>query len=385
MDGQEMLERSARWITGEEPLAMNGLFSEDAGGAAVVADGVVLIEAFSNVVAFDTDEGIVLFDVSHHMSAPQAITDLRTWSNSPVHTAVYTHGHVDHVTGAQAFDAEAAARGDQPIRYVGHEAIPERFDRYQLTNGYNGWINMRQFRLPEPAWPSEFIYPELTYRTSTNLTIGGTEFDLRHARGETDDHTCAWIPEKRAICVGDLFHGPAVGGEDMVAEVLLKTAEALESLHEQTLALMNSGARLNDVIHTVKLPQELADLPYLRPSYDEPEFVVRNIWRLYGGWYDGNPANLKPAADVALACETAALAGGADVLAARAEALAAEGDLRLASHFAEMAVMAEPESARCHQVRAAVYDARRKAEASYMARGIYRSAAIDSKVQLEDL
>jgi alkyl sulfatase BDS1-like metallo-beta-lactamase superfamily hydrolase len=423
MDGPEMLERSARWITGEEPLAMNGLFSEDAGGAAVVADGVVLIEAFSNVVAFDTDEGIVLFDVSHHMSAPQAITELRTWSNSPVHTAVYTHGHVDHVTGAPAFDAEAAARGDQPIRYVGHEAIPERFDRYQLTNGYNGWINMRQFRLPEPAWPSEFIYPELTYRTSTNLTIGGTEFDLRHARGETDDHTWAWIPDKRAICVGDLFiwqfpnagnpqkvqrfawdwavslramaamqpelllpaHGPAVGGEDMVAEVLLKTAEALESLHEQTLALMNSGARLNDVIHTVKLPQELANLPYLRPSYDEPEFVVRNIWRLYGGWYDGNPANLKPATDVALACETAALAGGADVLAARAEALAAEGDLRLASHFAEMAVMAEPESARCHQVRAAVYDARRKSEASYMARGIYRSAAIDSKVQLKDL
>ena len=205
MDGQEMLERSARWITGEEPLAMNGLFSEDAGGAAVVADGVVLIEAFSNVVAFDTDEGIVLFDVSHHMSAPKVITELRTWSNSPVHTAVYTHGHVDHVTGAQAFDADAAARGDQPIRYVGHEAIPERFDRYQLTNGYNGWINMRQFRLPEPAWPSEFIYPELTYRTSTNLTIGGTEFDLRHARGETDDHTWAWIPEKRAICVGDLF------------------------------------------------------------------------------------------------------------------------------------------------------------------------------------
>ncbi len=38
MDGQEMLERSARWITGEEPLAMNGLFSEDAGSGAIVTD-----------------------------------------------------------------------------------------------------------------------------------------------------------------------------------------------------------------------------------------------------------------------------------------------------------------------------------------------------------
>jgi len=47
--------------------------------------------------------------------------------------------------------------------------------------------------------------------------------------------------------------------------------------------------------------------------------------------------------------------------------------------------MADPDSARCHQVRAAVYDARRKVEASYMARGIYRSAAIDSKIRLKDL
>ena len=423
MDGQEMLERSARWITGEEPLAMNGLFSEEAGGAAVVADDIVLIEAFSNIVAFGTDEGIVLFDVSHHLSAPKAIHELRTWSDAPVHTAVYTHGHVDHVTGAQAFDAEASSRGDRPIRYVGHEAIPERFDRYQFTNGYNGWINMRQFRLPAPVWPSEFVYPELTYRTETDLTVGGIRFELHHARGETDDHTWAWIPDKRALCVGDLFiwqfpnagnpqkvqrfawdwavalramaamrpelllpaHGPAVSGEEMIAEVLNNTAAALESLHEQTLRLMNSGARLDEVIHSVRLPQELADLPYLRPTYDEPEFVVRNLWRLYGGWYDGNPANLKPASDSDLARETAALAGGAEVLAARAEELAEAGDLRLASHLAEMAVMAEPDSTRCHQVRAAVYDARRRVEASYMARGIFRTAAIDSKDRLTEL
>ncbi|MEX1218675.1 MAG: alkyl sulfatase dimerization domain-containing protein [Acidimicrobiales bacterium] len=423
MDGQEMLERSARWITGEEPLAMNGLFSENAGGAAVVTDGVAFIEAFSNVVAFETEEGIVLFDVSHHLSAPKVISELRTWSKAPVHTAVYTHGHVDHVTGAQAFDAEATTRGDQAICYVGHEAISDRFDRYQLTNGYNGWINMRQFRLPEPAWPSEFIYPDLTYRTETSLSVGGTQFDLRHARGETDDHTWAWIADHRAICVGDLFiwqfpnagnpqkvqrfasdwavslramaamqpelllpaHGPAVGGSDMIAEVLLNTAAALESLHEQTLRLMNAGARLDEVIHSVKLPQQLADLPYLRPTYDEPEFVVRNLWRLYGGWYDGNPAHLKPAPEIDLARETAALAGGAEVLAARAESLASEGDHRLACHFAEMAVMANPDSVRCHQVRAAVYEARRKLEASYMAQGIYRSAAIDSNERLADL
>jgi alkyl sulfatase BDS1-like metallo-beta-lactamase superfamily hydrolase len=101
-------------------------------------------------------------------------------------------------------------------------------------------------------------------------------------------------------------------------------------LHDQTVGLMNAGARLDDIVHTVRAPQHLLDRPYLRPVYDEPEFVVRNVWRLYGGWYDGNPARLKPAPDAALAAEIAGLAGGAHRLAERARELADVGDLRLA-------------------------------------------------------
>ncbi len=418
-----MLERSARWIDGDEDVVMQGLMNASAAGAEEVGERTALAEAFSNVVAFDTDDGLVVFDVSHHLFAPGAIQALRTWSTAPVHTAVYTHGHADHVTGAQSFDAEAAANGARKIRYVGHEAVPTRFDRYQATAGYNGHINMRQFRLPEPAWPTDFVYPEMTYRTATALTVGGLTFDLRHARGETDDHTWAWVAERRAICVGDLFiwqfpnagnpqkvqryawdwavalremaaldpdlllpaHGPAIAGVTRIRTVLLDTARALESLHDQTLALMNTGARLDDVIHTVKLPADLAGKSYLKPTYDEPEFVVRNLWRLYGGWYDGNPAHLKPARDIEVAREVAALSGGADALATRAEQLATAGDLRLACHLAEMAVQAEPELKRAHEVRAAVYDARRASEASFMASGIYRSAMLDSQAAARDL
>lgn len=417
------LERSARWIDGIEPVQMQGLISTTAGGAEEVGEHVALAEAFSNVVAFDTDDGLVVFDVSHSLFAATVIDELRAWSQAPVHTAVYTHGHTDHVTGAQAFDAEAAARGHAEIRYVGHEAVPARFDRYQRTAGYNGVINMRQFRLPEPAWPTEYHYPDETYRSASTIEVGALAFDLHHARGETDDHTWAWVPQRRALCVGDLFiwqfpnagnpqkvqryawdwaialramaaldadlllpaHGPAVAGVERIRTVLVDTARALESLHDQTLALMNSGARLDDVIHTVRLPSDLADKPYLKPTYDEPEFVVRNLWRLYGGWYDGNPARLKPARDVELACEVAVLAGGTEALAARAEKLAADGDLRLACHLAEMAVQAEPQSRRAHEVRAAVYDTRRRAEASFMASGIYRSAALDSREQIDRL
>src|SRR5207237_6312636 len=92
---------------------------------------------------------------------------------------------------------------------------------------------------------------------------------------------------------------------DRLARALSETAELLESLHDQTVALMNEGARLDEIVHAVRAPAHLLERPYLRPVYDEPEFVVRNVWRLYGGWYDGNPANLKPAPEAGLAAELA--------------------------------------------------------------------------------
>ena len=106
-----MLERSARLIDGEDDFTAISLMTPAAEAAEEIAPGVALIEAFSNVAAFTTDDGLVLFDVSHQLWAAGALAALRRWSDQRVDTAVYTHGHVDHVTGAQAFVADADARG----------------------------------------------------------------------------------------------------------------------------------------------------------------------------------------------------------------------------------------------------------------------------------
>ncbi len=66
------------------------------------------------------------------------------------------------------------------------------------------------------------------------------------------------------------------------------TATALEELTPTTLAMMNAGATLDTIVHSVEVRQELLAKPYLRPFYDEPEFVVRNVWRQFGGWWDGD-------------------------------------------------------------------------------------------------
>jgi alkyl sulfatase BDS1-like metallo-beta-lactamase superfamily hydrolase len=413
-----LLEVSARLIDHNEPLVLTGLMSQSIGQMEQLADGLAHLDGFSNVVALNTNEGLVVFDTSHAMFAPRGIAMLRAWSTDPLHSAVYTHGHVDHVTGTPLYVSDAADSG-RTLQVIGHESVSGRFDRYVDTAGYNGHVNMRQFRLPAPNWPTQYVHPTLTYRNELSMNIGGVDIVMHHARGETDDHTWAWVAQHRAVVCGDLFiwqfpnagnpqkvqryaiewavalramlryepelllpaHGLPISGRDRIARVLGETARALEFLHHETLRLMNEGATLNDIIHSVRLPTDLAECAWLTPTYDEPEFVVRNIWRLYGGWYDGNPARLKPAPDATIAHEVADLAGGATVLAARAVEVA-DTDLALACQLIEWAVQAEPDSQVLHRHRADIYTRRRDAERSFMASGIYRSAALDSEANV---
>jgi len=118
--------------------------------------------------------------------------------------------------------------------------------------------------------------------------------------------------------------------------------------------------------------------------YDESQYVVRNIWRLYGGWYDGNPARLIPAPEAQQAAEIVRLAGGVSALVERARSLSQEGDLRLACHLIEWALAAAPKERAVHEVRAEIYGRRADQERALMTRNIFRAAERESRAAAED-
>ena len=411
---ESLLDRAARFI---EDGAHDGMRSTNPidGSFHEISDGIGMVCAFSHVWSLMTDAGHVLFDTSLEMFGATAVEALTSWRPEPVDTIVYTHGHYDHVGGAGAFMAAADENNRRRPVVIGHENVPARFDRYDLTVGYNSIINGRQFGW-DGVFELDWVRPDTTFRETLSVGVGGTEVVLRHDRGETDDHTWAWVPERKAIFSGDLVwwnfpnagnpqkvqryaadwavalramialepellcpaHGIPIAGRDRITTVLDDNATALEGLVRDTLEMMNAGARLDEIIHTVRVPEDLMTRPYLNATYDEPEFVVRNIWRLYGGWYDGDPARLKPPPAEQVATEVAGLAGGPAVLAERALSVSDDGDHRLACQLVEWAAQAAPDDAAVHTTRAEIYRRRRDDEISLMARGIFGSAAAES-------
>jgi alkyl sulfatase BDS1-like metallo-beta-lactamase superfamily hydrolase len=382
-----------------------------------LAPSVAFFKAFVNVTAVRTEDGLVLVDTgSYHPASHKLSFDaVRGWNGARVHTAVYTHGHVDHAYGLPPFLAEAHARGWAPPRIVGHSNVLPRMQRYVVTAGYNSIINTRQFGVTT-QWPVKYQAPTDTYTDYLELFIGGTRFELHHAKGETDDHTWVWLPATRTLCTGDLFiwaapnagnpqkvqryavewasalrtmaalgpelllpgHGLPIAGAARVREALLDTAAYLESLVRQTLDRLNAGETIYEILEAVRPPRELEAKPYLRPVYDEPEFIVRNLWRCYGGWYSGVPSELKPSPRRALAREVLSLAGGLERLLERAQSLLAADDARMAAHLVDWAVDAEPASREAHAVRAAVFRRLLDSASSTMSKGIYAAAARES-------
>ncbi|GAA1002145.1 alkyl sulfatase dimerization domain-containing protein [Streptomyces rhizosphaericus] len=385
--------------------------------AEEVADGVLMVPGFGHAFALRHTHGLVLFDTGAKLLAEGLHQQVTACHSGPLTHAVYSHGHLDHVGGLEHFDSDAEARGLPRPEVVAHENVLARFRRYADTQGYNTVINRRQFRRPDLVWPTEFRQPDVTFADTHVIETGGLRLELTHHRGETDDHVVGWLPDRKILLPGDLFlgvapnagnpqkvqrypvdwaaalrwmaslgaemllgsHGIPVVGADHVREALQNTARYLETLVDQTLACLNDGATLAETLHRVRVPGDLATLHYLQPLYDEPEFIVRNVWRQFGGWYDGNPAHLKPATDEALATELAALSGGAQVLAGRALELAQAGSHRLACHLAQFAGDAAPDDRAVHTARAEVYALRAAQERSTMSNGIFTWAEAESR------
>jgi glyoxylase-like metal-dependent hydrolase (beta-lactamase superfamily II) len=390
--------------------------------ASVVAPDTLFMTAdYVNLAAFETADGLLLVDTGMEAAGPRVFEEIRKRTRAPLHSVVYTHGHLDHAFGLRPW-LEA---GERP-RVIAHENVVRRFRTYMKTAPMNVHINRVQFGIVQDiTWPEkeqDFVWPDTIYRDQLTLQLGGERFELRHAKGETDDATWVWAPARGIVCSGDLWvgilpncgnpqkvqrhpeewadaleaiasrgaelllpgHGHPIEGADTIRTRCLNTAEALRAIVRQTLEGLNAGKTHEEILAGIRIPDGLASEPYLDALYDRPSFIARNVMRKYGGWWNGFSAELLPAKMVDRASEIARLAGGASSLIARARELI-DSDPALACHLAEWAALAAPEDPDAQQCVIDVFGKRAEAESSLMGRGLLSHAVRKAEKALADL
>ncbi|MDH3707541.1 MAG: MBL fold metallo-hydrolase, partial [Acidimicrobiia bacterium] len=177
-----------------------------------------------NSAVFETDEGLVVVDTGMAPGGPAILDAIRTVTQAPIHTIIYTHAHVDHCMGTWALMDDAP-------QVVAHAAAPARFDRYVRMRGSVSRY-MSQPLESFPAAPDDWVPPSRTFTDRLTLTIGGEEFELVHRRGETDDQLYVSVPGRQAVASADYYQGflPNAGNGKRVQRYIEEWAEALRDM-----------------------------------------------------------------------------------------------------------------------------------------------------------
>ena len=355
------------------------------GRITAVAERTWLIQLpLVNVVVFETDAGLVVVDTGMTAAGPTIKRLITSVTSAPIHTIVYTHGHVYHAYGTWALLA------DEP-QILASEALPRRFDRYIALRGSLAKY-MGQPVESLPRSPEDLVYPTRTFGGELSVSVGGETFELRARPGETDDQLYVWAPERKIIAAADYYqgflpnagngkrvqrypeewaaalremagekpqlllpaHGDPLRGVDTISDSLLTLAEALEWVINHTYAELNKGTRQDLIPASLTVPPELRDHPTLNEQYVSWRDIAKMVMRRHVGWWDDIPSHWTPATFDAQAAEIIALAGGVEALADRARSLL-DTDIIMASHLADWAWFGEPGNPAAQQLIIDVY------------------------------
>ena len=113
--GTDLLELSARLLSGETTIdERHPVMPTGNSTLTELGDGLAFVDSFANVTALVDGDRLLMVDAGGVIHAAQVHQAVRSWTDAPLETAVYTHGHVDHVFAVPLFEAERTRRRRPP-------------------------------------------------------------------------------------------------------------------------------------------------------------------------------------------------------------------------------------------------------------------------------
>lgn len=388
-------------------------------GTETVAPGLHILRGQGQSFMAETNVGLVVIDAGPGGPVTQGMIEaVRALSDAPLHALCYSHGHVGYNAGVPMWLAHAAQRGDAPPRVIAHRNLPRRYARYRETEALQHRMAEIQFNRAAGFFDRRLAMHAPTETFDDRLQIGNGErcIELRWAPSETDDAIALWSPSQRVLYggaalidsipnIGTPFRtmrdtvrwadtldalaalgarkavrefGATLEGEEQVRDVLTHTARALRWLRAEVVRLMNEGCNERETLARIRFPDALFGVEWMKPTYGDPGYIVRDIYRSENGWWDRNPTSLHPEAPEAVGRAVADAITDKRGVIAQARALAQDGRWQLALHVIDLLATATgeaPEIVEARSLKAEWLRERARQVPSYVSRNLYRVGA----------
>lgn len=369
--------------------------------AAQIAPGLWCSPGLSNSYLLTTGDGRVIVNTGMGFEGPVHRANFDAVDSSPVRYIIFTQGHVDHVGGLDSIrdpDTIVVAQANWTTwRDDNERLIPYRANRsaFAFKDKLATGIQAIQRRLGTRMLAAQSVPSvDLTFDDALVLEVGGRRLELLSVPGgETTDSLVVWLPEERICLCGNTFgpifghipnlvtirgdryrdaltaitsvervrdlrpellvtgHFEPIADADRIHAELTRLRDAIEYIHDQTVAGMNAGKDVQTLMREITLPAECE----VGQGYGKVSWDVRAIWENYSGWFHHrSTTELYPVGFDAVGADVVQLAG-ADALVDRARTHLAEHRPLHAIHLAELVASVQADHPGAHDVLRAAH------------------------------
>lgn len=356
--------------------------------AEQLAPGLWCSPGLSNAYMLTTADGRVIVNTGMGFEGPVHRANFDAVDSSPVRYIIFTQGHVDHVGGLDSVrdpDTTVVAQANWTAwRDDNERLIPYRASRsaFAFKDTLASGIRAIQRRLGTKHLPDQSVPAvDLDFEDTLTLEVGGRRLELISVPGgETTDSLVVWLPDERICLCGNTFgpifghipnlvtirgdryrdaltaiasvervrelrpellvtgHFEPIAGADLINAELTRLRDAIQYVHDATVAGMNAGKDVQTLIREITLPAEYE----VGQGYGKVAWDVRAIWENYSGWFHHrSTTELYPVGFDAVAADVIELAG-TEALVDRAREHLAAGRPLHAIHLAELVSSDDP-------------------------------------------
>ena len=353
-----------------------------------VAENIHYATGVGNTIMITTGEGVVLFDTGLVIQSANQLKILKdTVSDADVRYIILSHSHADHIGGTRFWmdedtDIIAHQNFEEEQRYLS-ELQPYQYDRNRtLFPWMPAWEDRPDIALMRYGG----IVPTITVDDweTYAFTLGGIEFQVIGAPGaEGADNAVLWLPQQKVLISGDFFGpqfpqfpniftmrgekvrkpveyiksldrlialnpdvilpshlDPTIGAEK-IRKGMQRIRDAVQYVHDETIAGMNAGKTVNQLMKEIKLPPNLE----LVQNHGRVDWAVKSIWEYYMGWFRfESTTELYPIPAQDVYADLAQIAGNENLIALANNYLI-QGEPVKTLHITEIALAGDPQNA----------------------------------------